>query len=86
MGIIKLPWIIKPLYGIISDTFPLFGYRRKNYLILFGFIGFLLRLSMAIANYIEWVFLILFTMSVAMSFCNVIAEALIVEISKKKIL
>src|SRR5438445_4434652 len=28
-----LPWIIKPLYGLISDFIPLFGYRRKSYLV-----------------------------------------------------
>jgi len=27
-----IPWGIKPLYGIISDSFPLFGYRRRSYL------------------------------------------------------
>jgi hypothetical protein len=30
----NLPWIIKPLYGLISDFVPLFGYRRKGYLVL----------------------------------------------------
>ncbi len=30
----NLPWIIKPLYGLISDFVPLFGYRRKSYLIV----------------------------------------------------
>jgi MFS family permease len=30
----NLPWIIKPLYGLVSDFVPLFGYRRKSYLIL----------------------------------------------------
>ncbi|MFZ3357441.1 MAG: MFS transporter [Xanthobacteraceae bacterium] len=30
----NLPWIIKPVYGIVSDFVPLFGYRRKSYLIL----------------------------------------------------
>jgi predicted MFS family arabinose efflux permease len=30
----NLPWIIKPLYGLVSDFLPLFGYRRKSYLIL----------------------------------------------------
>jgi MFS family permease len=29
-----LPWVIKPLYGLISDFVPLFGYRRRSYLIL----------------------------------------------------
>jgi len=29
-----IPWTIKPIYGVISDMFPLFGYRRKSYLII----------------------------------------------------
>ena len=32
--VFNLPWIIKPVYGLISDFVPLFGYRRKSYLIL----------------------------------------------------
>jgi len=28
-GLSTLPWLIKPLYGFVSDTFPLFGYRRR---------------------------------------------------------
>jgi MFS family permease len=30
----NLPWIIKPLYGLVSDFLPLFGYRRKSYLLI----------------------------------------------------
>ena len=30
----NLPWIIKPVYGVFSDFVPLFGYRRKSYLII----------------------------------------------------
>ncbi len=30
----NLPWVIKPLYGLVSDFLPLFGYRRKSYLVL----------------------------------------------------
>jgi hypothetical protein len=33
-SLLYLAWIIKPLYGLISDFVPLFGYRRKSYLIL----------------------------------------------------
>ena len=32
--IFNLPWIIKPVYGLISDFLPLFGYRRKSYLLI----------------------------------------------------
>ncbi|MGA9948432.1 MAG: hypothetical protein WBQ24_09310, partial [Xanthobacteraceae bacterium] len=28
--IFNLPWIIKPIYGMVSDFVPLFGYRRKS--------------------------------------------------------
>ncbi|HEY9871733.1 MAG TPA: MFS transporter, partial [Candidatus Obscuribacterales bacterium] len=34
LAILTLPWVIKPLYGLISDFIPLFGYRRKSYLFL----------------------------------------------------
>jgi len=30
----NLPWIIKPIYGLISDFLPLLGYRRKSYLVI----------------------------------------------------
>ncbi|KAI9127151.1 hypothetical protein K1719_001710 [Acacia pycnantha] len=29
-----LPWVVKPLYGFISDSVPLFGYWRRSYLVL----------------------------------------------------
>lgn len=29
-GFSTLPWLIKPIYGFVSDTFPLFGYRRRS--------------------------------------------------------
>jgi predicted MFS family arabinose efflux permease len=34
LTVLNLPWIIKPVYGIVSDFLPIFGYRRKSYLIL----------------------------------------------------
>src|SRR5579864_4435156 len=32
--VFNLPWVIKPVYGLISDFLPLFGYRRKSYLLI----------------------------------------------------
>jgi hypothetical protein len=34
LTVLNLPWIIKPVYGVVSDFVPLFGYRRKAYLVL----------------------------------------------------
>ena len=33
LAIFNFPWIIKPVYGAFSDFVPLFGYRRKSYLL-----------------------------------------------------
>ncbi len=33
MATVAVAWTIKPLYGLVSDFFPLFGYRRKSYLL-----------------------------------------------------
>ena len=41
MGVLALPWTIKPLYGFLSDGFPILGYRRRSYLVLVGIVGFL---------------------------------------------
>src|SRR5215813_8468578 len=31
-AITGIPWLIKPVYGLVSDFVPLFGRRRKSYL------------------------------------------------------
>ena len=33
LAVFNFPWIIKPIYGLFSDFVPIFGYRRKSYLI-----------------------------------------------------
>jgi folate/biopterin transporter len=38
-GLFALPWTVKPIYGFLSDGFPLFGYRRRSYLVLAGLTG-----------------------------------------------
>lgn len=34
LTVFNLPWFFKPLYGIVSDFVPLFGYRRKSWLLI----------------------------------------------------
>jgi folate/biopterin transporter len=45
-GLFTLPWTIKPLYGFLSDGLPIFGYRRRSYLVLCGILGCLSYLSL----------------------------------------
>lgn len=34
LSVLDVPWVIKPLYGLVSDFVPLFGYRRRSYLVI----------------------------------------------------
>ena len=40
-------WVIKPLYGFISDSFPIGGKWRTPYFFLFGLVGFGAWMSLA---------------------------------------
>lgn len=40
MSIIHIPWSVKIIYGLISDNVPLFGTRRKSYIVLMGILQF----------------------------------------------
>ena len=80
MGIAALPWTIKPLFGFMSDGLPIFGYRRRPYLILSGLVGVAAWVSLAtvVHTAAAATFAIVITsLSVAVS--DVIVDSLIVE-------
>jgi predicted MFS family arabinose efflux permease len=39
LSVLDVPWVIKPLYGLVSDFLPLAGYRRRSYLLLAALAG-----------------------------------------------
>jgi folate/biopterin transporter len=80
MGIAALPWIVKPAFGFISDGLPIFGYRRRPYLILSGFVGVAAWLTLATVVHTTAVatfVIVITTFSVAVS--DVIVDSLVVE-------
>jgi folate/biopterin transporter len=84
-GIASLPWIVKPLFGFISDGLPIFGYRRKPYLILSGLLGTLAWISLATIVDSAWTAtaaILLTSLSVAIS--DVIVDSLIVEKAREE--
>lgn len=36
LGLIQIPWIIKPLWGLLTDVVPISGYRRRPYFVFAG--------------------------------------------------
>ncbi|KAG6597436.1 folate-biopterin transporter 1, chloroplastic-like [Cucurbita moschata] len=79
-GFSAFPWLIKPLYGFISDSVPLFGYRRRSYLILSGLLGALswtLMATLVDSKYGAAFCILLGSLSVA--FSDVVVDSMVVE-------
>jgi folate/biopterin transporter len=80
MGIVAIPWMVKPLFGFISDGFPLFGYRRRPYLILSGLLGVASWVMLATIVHSAWAAtaaIALGSLSVALS--DVIVDSIVVS-------
>ncbi len=83
LAVLDLPWVIKPLWGAISDFVPLFGYRRRPYLILanigailaFGWVATLGKTAPMIPA--------LTITAVAMAISSTLCGALLVETGQK---
>ncbi|HLO52018.1 MAG TPA: folate/biopterin family MFS transporter [Kamptonema sp.] len=85
MGVTALPWVIKPLFGFMSDGLPIFGYRRRPYIILSGLLGTLAWIALATVVRSPWAAtatIALNSLAVAMS--DVIADSLVVERARKE--
>ena len=85
-GIFALPWTVKPIYGFISDGFPLFGYRRRSYLILAGLVGalsyFLLGsnfMGLFDDNLVQATIASLLVSSACVAFSDVVADGIVVQ-------
>jgi len=80
MGIVMLPWVIKAVFGFVSDGLPIFGYRRRPYLILSGILGAISWISLATIVDTAWAAtLALAFTSLSVSISDVIVDSVVVE-------
>jgi folate/biopterin transporter len=80
MGVVAIPWVIKPLFGFISDSLPLFGYRRRSYLVLSGLLGTAAWMAMATVVETAWQATAAIALaSLAIAVSDVIVDSLVVE-------
>jgi MFS family permease len=74
LSVLGSPWLIKPLYGAVSDLLPIFNYRRKSYLIaanLLVVIAYtLLSVTFAWNNILALLFLVSLGMAISSSVCG----------------
>jgi len=83
LTVFNLPWIIKPIYGALSDFVPVFGYRRKPYLIganLIAAAGFLWATQLATPGKLVWA---LQLTAYAMAISSTVCGAVLVENGQK---
>jgi folate/biopterin transporter len=79
-GIATLPWTIKPLFGFLSDGLPIFGYRRRPYLVLSGLLGAAAWLALATVVQSGWGAIAAITLSsLSVAVSDVIVDSLVVE-------
>ncbi len=79
MSLLMLPWMLKPFYGLLSDFVPLFGYRRKSYLIFANAFAALAFLVMFCANSLSLILVCLMLTALSMAVATVLMVGLAVE-------
>ncbi|KAL8153096.1 hypothetical protein V2J09_010856 [Rumex salicifolius] len=81
LGITSIPWMVKPLWGLLTDVVPILGYRRRPYFIISGLIGIcaLLFLSMHKSLHIFLAVLSLTISSAAVAITDVTVDACVAQ-------
>ncbi|MDJ0743587.1 MAG: folate/biopterin family MFS transporter [Xenococcaceae cyanobacterium MO_167.B27] len=84
-GIASLPWVIKPLFGFMSDGLPIFGYRRRPYLILSGLLGAVSWVMLAtVVDRGSTATIVILMTSLSVAISDVIVDSLVVEKAREE--
>lgn len=82
MTLAALPWAFKPLYGLVSDAFPIAGSSRRSYLVLVSAATavMLAALACGLVTAGGWGFVLCLTVATAgVAFADVVVDAYMVE-------
>ena len=81
-----IPWMIKPVYGLVSDFVPLFGRRRKSYFLVTTALAAGAGAWLALLpDHPYWWMAFLFTaMGFGLAFTDVLTDALMVEAGRPR--
>jgi MFS family permease len=83
MALLAIPWSVKPAFGLLSDFVPLFGSRRRSYLLLangVAAVSLLLLVFLPLGPGNRWLlFALLLPTTMGIALGDVIVDALMVE-------
>jgi MFS family permease len=80
-AIVTVPWLVKPVYGLISDFVPLFGRRRTSWFLLSAAVAAAAGFTLALAapHDYGWLAALVTLMATGIAFTDVLTDALMVE-------
>ena len=86
LALIGFAWNVKPLYGLVSDLVPLFGYRRRSYLLVTTAMAALGWLALGLLPAYPWglTLAILGLTGLGLAFTDVLCDAVMVEEGKAR--
>ena len=79
LALFNFPWVIKPVFGLVSDFVPLFGYRRRGWLVLASLVAIAAYAWTATVTEPGRLAVALVATAYAMSMASTICGALLVE-------
>ncbi|XP_071919818.1 probable folate-biopterin transporter 6 [Coffea arabica] len=50
ISLYSIPWVMKPIWGLLTDVFPVKGYKRRPYFVLAGVVGAISALFLALSG------------------------------------
>jgi MFS family permease len=83
LALLDIPWVIKPVWGAISDFVPLFGYRRRTWLVAANLLGMAAFAWVAILGGGALLIPALIVTALAMAVSSTLCGALLVETGQK---
>ena len=78
-ALLALPWAVKPIYGALSDNVPLFGSRRRSYLVVANALAATACLVLWLTFSQTSVMICLFVLSIGMALSSAVAGGVLVE-------
>ncbi|KAF5743374.1 hypothetical protein HS088_TW09G01442 [Tripterygium wilfordii] len=58
-GITSIPWMVKPLWGLLTDVLPILGYHRRPYFVLAGMLSLISMLFLSLHKKLHLAFALL---------------------------
>ena len=84
LTISRFPWVINPIFGMITDFYPIFGYKKKIYILFCGLIFCSVWLILGLLKINSLLTVICFFISnVTCCFSTVLSQAIMIEIGGK---